>query len=251
MSSLYKERPLPVVSVVSRWQNNITPPTVKDFNPIVIIYRRPMFLSDTMLWVAGAGEFTHCELYLPMKGATFAIFAGGELQCSISLRAFYEANPDKFAWHLYILKDAEYERLMRWNVAQVEHKCPYNFKDLAWQLAPSLIQRACVCDLNDQLSHDPHRTFCSQAVILALREAFNCANTKSHLKAFALSMNSRITTPTQLARSAVKYFHSDAKTTGVPMTWWDARDEYLRDVPYGFRSDEFPGLNDSPSVKTR
>jgi hypothetical protein len=236
--------------MLSRWQDSIAPPKIKDFNPVVIVYRRPMFLTDNILWAVGAGEFTHCELYLPMKGATFAIFAGGELQCSVSLRAFYETNPDKFAWHLYILKDVEYERLLQWNVRQVEHKCPYNFKDLAWQMTPPMLQRSCVRDLNTQLCHNPTRMFCSQAVILSLREAFSCGNTKTHLKSFALSMNSRITTPTQLERKAVEYFHSAAKTTGVPMTWWDARDEYLRDVPYGFRSDEFPGLNESPTVKT-
>ena len=118
----------------------------------------------------------------------------------------------------------------------------YNFRDLLWKIAPRRVQNSCVSDLTEDNAHSPKNVFCSQAVILALREAFSGVDTKPHLKAFTKSMNSRITTPTQLERCFVTHQHKEVNTGMVPLTFWDAREEYLRSPPYGFSRDEFPNL---------
>jgi hypothetical protein len=237
---------------LNRWQDNLKAPHVKDFNPVIIVYRRPMFMTDHLMRIAGAGEFTHCELYIPEKKATFAIFAGGEMQCSTALPRFYQTRPHDFAWHMLILTDAENTLLEKWHVDMVEKRCNYNFRDLAWKIAPTLIQTACVSDLSQEKAHSPNTMFCSQAVILALREAFSGTETKTHLKSLATSINSRITTPTELAHHCVKHQHEAVKTSIVPQTFWDARDEFLSNTPYGFNRSEFQGLIDlEQNVKSR
>ena len=54
-----------IVTPLARCQDSLKTPVVKDFNPVVIVYRRPMFLTDELMRIAGAGEFTHCELHIP------------------------------------------------------------------------------------------------------------------------------------------------------------------------------------------
>ena len=240
-----------VATPLHRWQDNLKAPHIRDFNPVIIVYRRPMFMTDHLMRMAGAGEFTHCELYIPEKKVTFAIFAGGEMQCSTALPRFYESRPNDFAWHMLILTDSENALLERWHVDMVEKKCDYNFKDLVWKITPVLIQKSCVSDLSKEKAHSPNTMFCSQAVILALREAFSGADTKPLLKSFVTGVNSRITTPTELERHCIKHLHEAVNTSPVPQTFWDAREEFLTNTPYGFTRNEFPGLIDlQPSVRS-
>ena len=229
---------------LARWQDSLVAPAIKDFNPVVIVYRRPMFLTDHIMKIAGAGEFTHCELYIPAKKTTFAIFAGGEMQCSTALPRFYQTRPNDFAWHMMILKDSENLLLEKWHVNTVQNKAHYNFTDLAWKITPGFIQRSCVSDLSPAKAHSPTNMFCSQAVILALREAFSESDTKPLLKTFAQSMNSRITTPTELKRHFESHLQTRVNTGMVPLTFWDAREEYIRNTPYGFKPNEFENLVD-------
>ena len=241
-SHLPTKRQITVPRALPRWQDNLTAPYVKDFNPIVIVYRRPMFMTDHLICMAGAGQFTHCELYIPGKKATFAIFVGGEMQCSTSLPNFYQTRPDDFAWHMMILTDEENNLLEKWHIDMVGKKCLYNFKDLMWKMTPSLIQSRCVSDLTTERSHSPNKMFCSQAVILALREAFSGPTSKPLLKEFATSVNSRITTPNELSSHFTKFQHQVVNTTLVPLTFWDARKEFLENTPHGFNIDDFPGI---------
>ena len=237
-------RGLTLARPLTRWQDTLVAPVIKDFNPVVIVYRRPMFWTDRMMKIAGAGEFTHCELYIPDKKATFAIFVGGEMQCSASLPTFYSSRPDDFAWHMMILNDSENLLLEKWHVNAVQNNAGYNFIDLMWKITPGFIQRSCVSDLTPAKAHSPTNVFCSQAVILALREAFSGSDTKPILKTFAQSMNSRITTPTELERHFVSYLQKQVNTGMVPLTFWDAREEYLKNTPYGFEHNEFENLVD-------
>jgi hypothetical protein len=235
---------LTFVAPLVRWQDTLAEPVIKDFNPVIIVYRRPMFLTDHIMKIAGAGEFTHCEIYIPAKKTTFAIFAGGNMQCSTSLPNFYLTRPNEYAWHMLILNDAENMLLEKWHIDMIQKQCYYNFKDLLWKITPKFVQRSCVSDLTVETAHSPTNVFCSQAVILALREAFSCVSTKPSLKSFTQSMNSRITTPTQLEHCFVSHQRKQVNTGTVPLTFWDAREEYLTNTPYGFLRDEFPNLID-------
>ena len=175
------------------------------WNPVIVVYRRSICWTDRVLQFAGAGEFTHCELYLPNEGTTFAIFLGGLMQCNAVLPQLYKSTPQYFAWHLLLLTDQEYERLKQWNVRQVTHHCRYNLSDLAWQITPSHVSRSCVHDLDQDAASDPRKMFCSQAVVLALREAFKGTGSNFCMQNFACSMNSRLTTPTELACSTAEH----------------------------------------------
>jgi hypothetical protein len=227
-----------------RWQDTLTPPYVEDFNPVFVIYRKPMFKTDKLLRMVGAGGFTHCELYVPSMKATFAIFAGGHMECSTSLPRFYESNPEYFTWHMMILTDGEMRKLEKWHVDMVQKKCDYNFKDLFWKMTPSLVQQSCVPDVSTDVAHSPQKMFCSQAVILGLREAFGGPDTKTFLKDLFGSVNSRITTPSQLEKHLAKCQKVSSNTRQVPLTFWDAREEFITNTPYGFKRDQFPCLLD-------
>ena len=250
-SHIPPSRLISIPTPLPRWQDNLKATNIKDFNPVCVVYRRPMFMTDTFMRIAGSGEFTHCELYIPLKKATFAIFAGGNMECSTSLPRFYQSRPKDFAWHMLILTDSENALLEKWHVDMVEKKCHYNFKDLFWKIAPTSIQAACVSDVTAEVAHSPEKMFCSQAVILGLREAFSGQDTKPFLKTLSNSINSRITTPSQLDKHFVTYQHDHTKTSLVPMTFWDAREEFLTNTPYGFRRDDFPGLIDIQSDSCR
>jgi hypothetical protein len=191
-------------------------------NPVIVVYRRPMVFSDHALQILGAGAFTHCELYLPKDSATFAIFAGGEMQCSAVLPKWYTMRPDLFAWHMFVLNKVEYERLRTWNINQVCRHCHYNFTDLAWKILPVAMQHAYVTDLDKDLAHTPNSMFCSQAVVLALREACSYSGGSPHIAAFAMSMNSRLTTPSELANKTVQHMGMDLHTGLIPLTARDA-----------------------------
>jgi len=194
-------------------------------NPVIVVYRRPLplVITDRVLQLFGAGEFTHCEMYLPKDMATFAIFAGGQMQCSAVLSHLYVKRPDLFAWHMFVLNNVEYERLRVWNIEQVYKHCKYNLKDLMFQILPTTIQKSYVKDLSKERAHAPKTMFCSQAVVLALREACSGQGGSPHIEAFATSMNSRITTPSDIANKVVKDLGMELRYEPVPLTYNDAQ----------------------------
>jgi hypothetical protein len=177
--------------------------------------------TDRILQRFGAGEFTHCELYFPLLQVTFAVFIPGSMRCDTTLRSLYvhPQSKHKFAWHLLHLQRDEYDALLRWNVAIQEHHCGYNIADLMWQAAPTVVQDVVARDLNDSESRMPRRVFCSQAVVLAMREACRASGTNTRLQNFAHSMNSRLTTPTDLACHMTQYLGTGVNTSCVPLTW--------------------------------
>jgi hypothetical protein len=187
-------------------------------NPVVVVYRRPMAFTDRALQLFGFGNFIHCELWLPKDQATFAIFVGGEMQCSAVLSRLYVDRPDLFAWHMLVLNDVEYERLRVWNIEQVYKHCAYNLKDLAFKILPAVMQKSYVKDLSKEQAHAPRSMFCSQAVLLALREACSGQDGSPHIAAFTTSLNSRTTTPNELANRAVKDLGMGLRHEPVPMT---------------------------------
>jgi hypothetical protein len=196
-------------------------------NHVVVVYRRPMAFTDKALQKLGVGEFTHCELYLPMDMATFAIFAGCKMECSSVLPHLYTTRPDLFAWHMFVLNNVEYDRLRVWNIEQVYKHCRYNLKDLALRMIPAAIRNAYVKDLSKERAHAPKTMFCSQAVVLALREACNGRCGTPHISAFVASINSRITTPSELANNVVKDLGMSLCSEPVPLTRADA-DAYIQ-----------------------
>jgi hypothetical protein len=199
--------------------------------PVVVVYRRQMGWTDRLLQTLGAGEFTHCELYFPLLQVTFAVFIPGSMRCDTTLWRLY-AHPVvryKFAWHLLQLNRLEYDALLAWNVSLQEHHRGYNLADLMWQAAPLVVQGAIVRDLTDSEAHMPGRVFCSQAVVLAMRAASGVVSASARFRAFTHSMNSRLTTPTDMAVNMTQYLGVEINTGAVPLTGQDV-DSHLREV---------------------
>jgi len=138
----------------------------RDKNPVVIVYRRPIDWTDRVVGVF-AGEYTHCEMYLPAESCSFSIFRGGVIQCSAVLPNLYRTHPELFSWHMFVLNEHEYRRLRVWNTNQVAKQCEYNLSDLAYQILPTVVQTAFVPDISREEAQQPHKLFCSQAVVLA------------------------------------------------------------------------------------
>jgi hypothetical protein len=197
-----------------------THPRPMGWLPIIIVYRRPWDRTELFLQAFGGGkarcEFTHCELFFPDSGETFTIFRGGNMMKSMSLPTLYKLKSEMFAWHLIPLNTYEYTRLLHWNRQQIAHHCPYNFRDLAWQIAPGMISHLCVTDLSVTTAHNPTRMFCSQAIVLALREASCTVGARQVLRNLIFSTNSRLVSPSDLSRLFTSYLGICVNCTEVP-----------------------------------
>jgi hypothetical protein len=171
--------------------------------PVVVVYRRPESHIEKLMQACIGQEhceFIHCELYLPDSGGTFTIFQGQSMKKWENMTILYNQRPELFAWHILPLNRAEYIRLYNWNIHQIEMHCPYNFRDLMWQIVPEDLRRSWVKDISESKAHTPQRMFCSQAIVLALREACDGPGTRPKLRNFVHTMNSRLTTPSDLCR---------------------------------------------------
>jgi hypothetical protein len=169
------------------------------------------------------GEYTHCEMYLPADSCSFSILQGGVMQCSSIKPNVYRDHPELFSWHMFVLNEHEYKRLRVWNTNQVAKQCQYNLSDTTYQILPMAIQTTFVCDISREEAQHPHKLFCSQAVVLALREACNGIHTSPHMEAFTNAINSRIITPTELAYRTTTYMGIDVSNEPVPLTEIEAR----------------------------
>lgn len=183
--------------------------------PVIIVYRRPVVWTDRILKVA-CGEFTHCELYIPNIEGTFSTTVDCGMELRFDLKYHYNKTPHDYAWHLIVMSQTEYDRMCSWNMEQVSHHCKYNYSDLVWQLAPYM--RSFVHDLTRQDASHPKKMFCSQAIVLALRAAFNGPDSSPHMRAFVASMNSRLTTPGCLLTNVSKYVGVDVSDSRVPLS---------------------------------
>jgi hypothetical protein len=207
--------------------------------PIIVVYRRPWDAIEYIIQAFGGGsvpcEFTHCEIYLPDRGETFTIFAGGSMIRNSVLPKLYASRPGRFAWHLIPLNFEEYTRLVHWSTQQVAHHCPYNYRDLAWQIAPQTIRNSYVKDLPVSVAHTPRCVFCSQAIVLALREASNGVGARRILHDFIFAANSRLVTPSDLSRILIQYLGVGVNNHRVPTTT-DEINNYLHDAVYNSSS---------------
>jgi hypothetical protein len=182
---------------------------------VVIVYRRPIVWTDRIIKIA-CGEFTHCEMYVPSLGGTFLTTVDFGMEFRSDIKRLYSEAPHDYAWHLIVMSALEYERMCAWNIEQVAHHCKYNYTDLVWQVAPYM--RSYVHDLTQTDASHPKKMFCSQAVVLALRAAFNGSDSSPHMREFVSSMNSRLTTPGGLVKAVSIYTGTNISNDTVPMS---------------------------------
>jgi len=203
-----------------------------NWNAVVVVYRRAKRWNRGLLRAAGLGPFSHCELYLPSDRETFKIVRGGGMVTCAESASAYEARPKNYAWHMWILTDAEYQRIIDWNMDQMDSQCRYSAKDLAYRLLPSPLHGAVAPDVTGGDASAPRTLFNTQAVILALRHAFNGRDSKAKSSRFLQSMNSRLTTPSELARATVAFFQVPVSVEHVPMSKTDATTMSRHSVTY-------------------
>jgi hypothetical protein len=187
---------------------------VDGMTAVVVIYRRPIIWSDHMLELV-CGQFTHCELYIPSLNGTFITTTDFGCQFRTDVSSLYTQQQQDYAWHMIPMTKNEFQRFWTWNVEQVEQHCKYNYRDLLWQLVPN--RKTFVKDLANNDAHHPPRMFCSQAVVLALRAAFDSTDSTSRMREFSTCMNSRITTPCSFLSTACAYLGNHVTTKRVPM----------------------------------
>ena len=203
-----------------------------DWNAVVVVYRRAGAFSRRLLQVAGIGPFAHCELYLPSDRETFTILRGGTMKSCSEAGKAYEAFPGSYAWHMWILTDLEYQRIIDWNLDQADSDCRYSARDLGYRLLPSPLHASWAPDVSGEEARNPRKLFNTQAVILAMRHAFGARDSKAKSSQFLLSLNSRLTTPSELAQRTAAFFQVPANAEPVPLTKKDATAMSRHSVTY-------------------
>ena len=203
-----------------------------NWNAVVVVYRRAAPLRRRLLTVAGVGPFSHCEIYLPSDGETFTILRGGTMQSCGEAGKAYEAFPTSYAWHMWILTDLEYQRIIDWNLDQADSQCEYSARDLAYRLLPSALHASLAPDVSEQDARNPRKLFNTQAVILAMRHALGASDSKARSSQFLLSLNSRLTTPSELAQRTAAFFQVPVSSEPVPLTRKEATAMSRHSVTY-------------------
>ena len=203
-----------------------------NWNAVVVVYRRAGRLGRRLLHAAGVGPFAHCELYLPSERETFKILRGGTMQSCGEAGKAYEASPAGYAWHMWILTDLEYQRMIDWNLDQADSLCRYSARDLGYRLLPSPLHASWAPDVSGEDERNPRTLFNTQAVILAMRYAFAARESTARASQFLRSLNSRLTTPSELAQSTAAFFQVPVSAEPVPLTNKDATAMSRHSVTY-------------------
>ena len=161
---------------------------------VVCVFRRPIFYSDTLVSLR-AGPLVHVEIMPievdnPHNSISYTSYIGCPFSMSISMKRTYD-NTSCVAVALEVSQE-EKERLTSYLHDLCEANIPYNYVDTAMMVLPTSVH-GCLSD--DVSSEDPvHLTalFCSQAVVLALR---NGLNEQRDLYEVLAAVNSRVVLP--------------------------------------------------------
>lgn len=138
---------------------------------IAILFRRPVFFSDTWLAVY-AGPFLHTEILPiqnedPSKTMSFTSYMGQAFSASLRVKETY--NNDKCVALAFGVTENEYDKIVSYAYDLCEHNINYNYSDLLLTALPHTIQNAMIEDIPSEDPAQIKSLFCSQAVILILK----------------------------------------------------------------------------------
>lgn len=138
---------------------------------IAIIFRRPIFFSDSWL-AAYAGPLLHTEILPiqnedPMKTMSFTSYMGQPFSASFRVKETY--NNDKCVALAFDVTEQEYLQIISYAHDLCSHNINYNYSDLLLTALPHTIQNAMIEDIPSEDPAHIKSLFCSQAVILILR----------------------------------------------------------------------------------
>lgn len=163
----------------------------------VLVFRRPIFFTDSLLALR-AGPLVHVDI-LPMDPATpantlsYTSYVGYPFTVSISDKTRYD-NETCVALAIP-LAEAEHEALVGYLCDLCGHNIPYNYVDVATMALPQSLQTSLKDDLSSEAPADITHLFCSQAAVLALR---NALAERRPLLELLRHVNSRCVTPYDL-----------------------------------------------------
>jgi hypothetical protein len=145
---------------------------------------------------------------------TYTIFIHECYSASISLIRNYN-SVDNVALYINI-KDDEYENVINYVNKLCESEIPYNYMDTACLLLPTSLMRIMEDDIDSSNVANITSLFCSQSVIVVLK---NCLNNDNLLQGTIQNVNSRLTTPQMLydilQSEGLKHCNADFLRTGM------------------------------------
>jgi hypothetical protein len=175
---------------------------------ILVMYRRPICKMECMMQaVSRGGEFMHCEVYCPdlnvcgTVGWTFSNFSLCDMMRTQACVKSYSLQDRLYTFHEILLSDQEFMTFVGWNEAMVKKSCKYNYTDLVLQILPKRITNAVTSELNKHDTINPKTLFCSQAVLLSLR---NSTNSNHVIKHALRDLHTRLSTPSQVAEALTR-----------------------------------------------
>lgn len=174
---------------------------------VALMFRKPVFFSDTILALR-AGPLIHVEILPiddnnPENTLSYTSFVGSPFSMSISTKRTYEN--DTCVGLAFDVSEHEHELLVSYLHDLCEKNIPYNYSDVALSVLPSGIKNSFVDDVASESPTDITSLFCSQAVVLALR---NALDEKTALFQRLKDVNSRTVLPYALYHVIKPYARS-------------------------------------------
>jgi hypothetical protein len=163
----------------------------------VVVFRRPTRVSDKFLSLF-AGELVHCDI-IPLdvsdeqNAITFTSYVGETFSMSINTKKSYDNNRN-VALAIPYSKE-EFGLLTTYLFQLYSNNVPYNYSDILLDTLPCRLREVVVDDVSSEDPAQLSTVYCSQAVVLALR---NSLHAERNVLETLRGVNSRVTIPLQL-----------------------------------------------------
>jgi hypothetical protein len=161
---------------------------------VACVFRRPVFYTDSLVALC-AGPLVHVEIMPidsrePRASASYTSYVGCPFALSLSTKQTYD-NTTCAALVLQ-LSDVEHEALLVYLQDLCEAQIPYNYRDTALLMLPGGAALFGATDVPSEVPRALQSLFCSQAVVLALRNALDARRPLTRVLA---GLNSRTVLP--------------------------------------------------------
>jgi hypothetical protein len=145
---------------------------------VVCVFRRPVFFSDSLIALR-AGPVVHVEVLPidvlhPENTLSYTSYVGQPFGVSISTKRTFD-NETCVGLVLEVSPE-EHETLVSYLHDLCEANIPYNYHDMAIMALPRTLFEAVVDDVPSEDPRHLRSLFCSQAVLLALRNSLSEEN---------------------------------------------------------------------------
>lgn len=166
---------------------------------IVLVFRRPIFFTDTVISLC-AGHLVHVDIVPideqnPINSLVCTSYIGETFSISLTRKAAY-SDSDEVGLAIATTDD-EHLRVTSYLHDLAVNKIPYNYTDVISCALPKMIKKTFLEDLASDNPAKIKSLFCSQAVVLALRNGLSESNPVTQV---VKGLNSRCILPEALFR---------------------------------------------------